>query len=181
MARYAAGDKVAFQRLFALLAPRVHAFFLRSFWDMTVADDLMQTTFLRVHQARASYRPDLPVLPWVLTIADNVRRDELRRRGRLPPHVDETALEDDQGSPAADSGVSDADTRGEAKAVRAAIARLPDSQRVVLQLHCYEELTFEEIARALGTTPGAARVRAARAYERLREELRAYLAPESPR
>ena len=59
--------------------------------------------------------------------------------------------------------------------MRAAIKRLPESQRVVVHLHRYEELTFEQIAQVLGTTPGAVRVRASRAYERLREELRAYI------
>jgi len=53
MARYAAGDLVAFQRLFALLAPRIRVFFLRSFSeDAAVAEDLTQTTFLKLHRAR---------------------------------------------------------------------------------------------------------------------------------
>src|SRR4051812_42247866 len=93
MARYAAGDDVAFQRLFALLAPRIRAFFLRSFCDAAVADDLMQTTFLKLHRARESYRPEQPLKPWLFTIAAGVRRDELRRRYRLPPHVSESELE----------------------------------------------------------------------------------------
>jgi RNA polymerase sigma-70 factor (ECF subfamily) len=59
--------------------------------------------------------------------------------------------------------------------VRAAIKRLPESQRVVVHLHRYEELTFEQIADVLGTTPGAVRVRASRAYERLREDLRPHI------
>lgn len=179
MARYAAGDEVAFQRLFALLAPRVRAFFLRSFSDVSVADDLMQTTFLRLHRARAAYRPQLPLKPWVFTIAASVRRDELRRRYRLPPHVGEPELEQAESSLAAaapENGVSDDRT----DAVRAAVMRLPESQRVVLHLHCYEGLTFEQIGQALGTTCGAVRVRASRAYERLREELRPFIQKDVP-
>lgn len=172
MARYAAGDHVAFQRLFALLAPRVRAFFFRSFSDPAVADDLMQTTFLKLHRARESYRPELPLKPWVFAIAAGVRRDELRRRYRLPPHIGEAELE--QAEPRASveqlAGPAAVDS-DKAEAVRAQIERLPESQRVVLHLHCYEEMTFEQIAQALGTTPGAVRVRASRAYERLRKEL----------
>jgi RNA polymerase sigma-70 factor, ECF subfamily len=178
MAQYAAGDEGAFQRLFALLAPRVRAFFVRSFADSTVADDLLQTTFLKLHCARSSYRPELPLKPWVFTIAASVRRDELRRRYRLPPHVGEAELEQAESGFVFDTlAVTTATAR--ADAVRAAINCLPESQRVVLHLHCYEELTFEQIAGALGTTPGAVRVRASRAYERLREELRAFLVPPS--
>lgn len=174
MASYARGDSGAFAKLFADLAPRVHAFFRRSFPDPAVADDLMQTTFLKLHRARASYRPELPLRPWVFTIAAGVRRDELRRRHRLPPHVTEDAWEraeaalarDDDASEHAERGASDA-----AGAVRDAIARLPESQRVVLHLHRYEEMTFEQIAAVLSTTPGAVRVRASRAYDTLRNEL----------
>jgi len=39
---------------FGRLAPAVHAFFLRAFGSRAVADDLMQTTFLKLHRARAS-------------------------------------------------------------------------------------------------------------------------------
>jgi RNA polymerase sigma factor (sigma-70 family) len=179
MARYAAGDHVAFERLFALLAPRIRVFFLRSFsGDPAVAEDLTQTTFLKLHRARTSYRPELPLKFWVFTIAARVRRDELRRRYRLPPHVDvgEAELERAESRLGGElpSG-SDLDPSNKTEAVRAAIHHLPESQRVVVHLHRYEELTFEQIAQVLGTTAGAVRVRASRAYERLREELRPHL------
>jgi RNA polymerase sigma-70 factor (ECF subfamily) len=177
MARYAAGDLVAFQRLFALLAPRIRVFFLRSFSeDATVAEDLTQTTFLKLHRARTSYRPDLPLKFWIFTIAAGVRRDELRRRYRLPSHVGEAELEKVEMQAAYDPHSSAEIDRGsKADAVRAAIKSLPESQRVVVHLHRYEELTFEQIAEVLGTTPGAVRVRASRAYERLRDLLRPFL------
>jgi RNA polymerase sigma-70 factor (ECF subfamily) len=185
MARYAAGDDVAFERLFALLAPRIRVFFMRSFSDSAVAEDLTQTTFLRVHRGRATYRSDLPVKPWVFTIAAAVRRDELRRRYRLPPHIGigdgEAELERAEqralpAPPPTDAAQGDGDS-DRADAVRLALGHLPESQRVVIHLHCYEELTFEQIAAVLGTSPGAVRVRASRAYERLRGELRAFLRP----
>lgn len=176
MALYAEGDGAAFRRLFELMAPRIRAFFLRSFADAAVADDLTQATFLKLHTARVSYRADRPLKPWVFTIAAGVRCDELRRRYRLPRHVGEadlgyaeaTLLEEAQ----SEEQTGDS---SRAEAVRAAIKRLPESQRVVVHLHRYEELTFEQIAEVLGTTPGAVRVRASRAYERLREELRPHI------
>jgi RNA polymerase sigma-70 factor (ECF subfamily) len=173
MARYAAGDDVAFRDLFALLAPKLRAFFFRSFVDAALADDLTQTTFLKLHRARASYCPELPLKPWLFTIAASVRRDELRRIYRLPPHVGEAELEQaEPQTPDNRSLSSGPDSSNEVEAVRAAVNRLPESQRAVLHLHCHEELTFEQIAQALGTTPGAVRVRASRAYERLRKGLR---------
>jgi RNA polymerase sigma factor (sigma-70 family) len=180
MAQYVEGDGAAFRRLFELLAPRVRAFFLRSFSDATVADDLMQVTFLKLHSARVSYRAGSPLKPWLFTIAAGVRRDELRRRYRLPRQVGEGEADLEAG----ESGLNGAplappesSSNSQTEAVRAAIERLPESQRVVVHLHRYEELTFEQIALALGTTPGAVRVRASRAYERLREDLRPFITP----
>ena len=177
MARYVGGDEVAFRQLFALLAPKLRAFFLRSFIDPALAEDLTQTTFLKLHRARDSYSADRPLKPWLFTIAAGVRRDELRRRYRLPPHVGELELEHAE-SQRANERTPTADSRagGEIEAVRLAVNALPESQRAVLHLHLHEELTFEEIAEVLGTSPGAVRVRASRAYERLRRSLRPFLA-----
>ena len=159
------------------MAPRIRAFFLRSFADAAVADDLTQATFLKLHSARVSYRADRPLKPWVFTIAAGVRCDELRRRYRLPRHVGEADLESVEASLVADASTTEdhSNDATRAEAVRDAIKRLPESQRVVVHLHRYEELTFEQIAEVLGTTPGAVRVRASRAYERLREDLRPYI------
>jgi RNA polymerase sigma-70 factor (ECF subfamily) len=141
-----------------------------------VADDLLQTTFLKLHRARTSYRPELPARPWVFTIAAGVRRDELRRRYRLPPHVAEEEWELVEATLGPTLDQAEEDSGKEVRdTVRAALDRLPESQRVVVHLHRYEGMTFEEIARVLSTTPGGVRARACRAYERLREELRPLL------
>ena len=173
MSAYVAGDARAFEQLFARLAPRVHAFFLRSFRDSSVADDLLQVTFMKVHKARDRYDQGLRVAPWVFTVAARVRLDELRRRLRLPEDADEEALAraDEQAprDPPPDTGLQDA--------VRAALDKLPESQRTVIHLHRYEGMTFPEIARVLGTTAGAVKLRAFRGYQTLRKELEGVLSP----
>lgn len=168
------GRPGAFDRLFEALAPRLHAFFARSFGDAAVADDLLQITFLKLHRARADYVPGAPVRPWVFAIAARVRLDELRRRRRVPEDADEEALakaDERASAEAPPSGEDAVDASDRAARVRAALAELPESQRVVVVLHRYEGLTFGEIARALGTTEGAVKLRAFRAYERLRVRL----------
>src|SRR5213082_2402649 len=92
MSAYVAGDARAFEKLFARLAPRVHGFFMRSFREPAVADDLMQVTFMKVHRARESFDKGLKVAPWLFAIAARVRLDELRKRLRLPEDADEEAL-----------------------------------------------------------------------------------------
>src|SRR4051812_32067395 len=170
MAAYVAGDERAFVRLFGELAPRIHAFFRRSFGAETAADDLTQQTFLQLHRARRQFRGDAPVLQWAFSIAARVRVDELRRRYREP-------LLDEDGLDAIDEArcppIRDPALNSEVEvSVRAALDDLPPSQRVVVHLNRYEGMTFAEIAKVLGTSEGAVRVRAFRAYERLRERLR---------
>jgi RNA polymerase sigma-70 factor (ECF subfamily) len=174
MAAYAAGDETAFVRLFASLAPKMHGFFLRCFRDRTVCDELLQTTFFRIHRARLSYRPGLALRPWAFTIAAHVRRDELRRRRRLREDPGEEALaaaaeaQAREMPPDAERGIGDRDV---AKRVRAALDALPESQRAVIHLHRYEGMTFAQIAGVLSTSEVAVRGRAFRAYAQLRKQL----------
>jgi RNA polymerase sigma factor (sigma-70 family) len=171
MSAYVAGNARAFEDLFARLAPRVHAFFLRSFRNEAVADDLLQVTFMKVHRARAQYRPELKLMPWLFAVAARVRLDELRRRLRLPEDADEDAV-----ARADEQAPREAPQSTELKeAVRAALDALPESQRTVIHLHRYEGMTFAEISRVLGTTPGAVKLRAFRGYETLRERLKGLL------
>ena len=179
MAAYVRGDQAAFQQLFRLLGPRVHGFFLRKFGNKALADDLMQVTFMKMHRARGDYRTGAPVRPWLFTIAARVRLDELRRRGRKPEDSDPEGLERAVSAQGAQRAVTEGDQmeRKElAERVRQALAELPESQRTVVQLHRYEEFTFEEIAKIVGSTEGAVKLRAFRAYEKLRTQLAPLLA-----
>jgi RNA polymerase sigma factor (sigma-70 family) len=180
MTAYCGGDVKAFDRLFASLGPRLHGFFMRSFNSAPLADDLLQTTFMKLHRARAEYQRELPLRPWVFTIAARVRLDEIRKRRRLAEDLDEETLagmEDGQGDK---SDSADATEAGERVArVRVALASLPESQRVIIHLHRIEEMTFAQIARVLSTTEGAVKQRAFRGYERLRRQLRPLLGSRS--
>jgi len=167
MARYAEGDCHSFKEIFARWAPRLHGYFLRVTGASGEADDLLQATFLKIHRARKSFRPEMGLRGWLFTIAARVRTDEVRRRSRHPSGVDPVRAEElaapDEGDPAV--------ARERASAVRAALARLPDSQREVIYLHRFEQMAFAEIAAVLGISEGAVKLRAFRGYEKLREEL----------
>ncbi|MFO0683458.1 MAG: RNA polymerase sigma factor [Sandaracinus sp.] len=175
MQAYVAGDPRAFDALFSRYAARLHAFFSRSFRSGAVADDLVQTTFLKVHAARASFDPGLPVRPWLFGIAARVRVDELRRRYRVADKISDEEL-GDLVLPAEGGADRWPEANEEAERVRKAIDTLPEAQRVVVLLHRFEGLTFGEIAEALSEagpklTEVAVRVRAFRAFATLREQL----------
>ena len=82
MARYCRGDAAAFQRLYALLAPRILAYLRGLLGDKAAAEDALQVTFLKVHEARGSYVLGANPIPWIYTIAHRTCLDELRKRKR---------------------------------------------------------------------------------------------------
>jgi RNA polymerase sigma-70 factor (ECF subfamily) len=168
MEAYVGGDAGAFERLFRAVAPSLHAFFVRSVGSGSAADDLLQTTFLKLHAARATWRRGERLRPWLFAIAARARVDWLRRNGRTEEEVDEEALVDP--APGGDPGGA-VIAQERADRVRIALERLPEPQRIVVHLHRFEELTFAEIGRALGISEGAAKLRAFRAYAALRRLL----------
>ena len=179
MTRYAAGDEAAFEPLFTLFAPRLRAFFVRSFVDVSLAESLMLRTFRRLRQSRKSYRPGDSPRAWVFGIAAADRRSELGKRYGLSAATSEADLERAESRHAA-APLAPAVNHGQecgVEAARDAIARLPESQRVVLHLHTQEGLSFEQIAGVLDTTNETVRERARVAYEQLRCELKRYLTP----
>jgi RNA polymerase sigma-70 factor (ECF subfamily) len=160
MAAYARGDACAFRALYGILGPKLHGFFLRSFADRDQADDLLQTTFLKLHQARGDYQPGRPVRPWVFTIASRVRFDELRRRARRPVMLDVESQE----------LVARTEDLEAVWQLRRALEDLPANLRSVVVLHGLG-LTFREIGALLGASEGAVRLRSFRAIRRLRRRL----------
>lgn len=167
MKAYVAGDAEAFERLFRALAPSIHGFFVRSVGRGPAAEDLLQATFLKIHGARSTWRGGEKLRAWAFTIAGRVRVDWLRRN-RVLEDLDDEVLADP--APRADpAGALLA--RERADRVRDALERLPEPQRVIVHLHRLEDLGFAEIGRILGITESAAKLRAFRAYARLREML----------
>lgn len=82
MEAFLQGDARGFERLYRRLAPRLRGFLAASAaipgWPTTST----QTTFLKVHQARETYRSGAPVEPWVFAIARRTWLDHLHRRRR---------------------------------------------------------------------------------------------------
>jgi RNA polymerase sigma-70 factor, ECF subfamily len=166
MEQFCRGDENAFEILYARYAPAILAFLTRMVRDAALAEDLLQMTFLSVVRARGRYQPGTTVRGWVFAIAANAGRDALRRRRTR--REDLTAEDPPSGATAPPP---DARDPAAARVVQDALMRLPFEQREAVVLHKMHDLSFEEIAKALGITVSAAKVRAHRGYHRLRELL----------
>ena len=81
MIRYQQGDRTAAGALVERLSPPLHRFFLMQPVSRRYADDLLQETWMRVHQARHTYRPGEPVLPWMMQSHDGLTSTAIVERG----------------------------------------------------------------------------------------------------
>jgi len=164
MERFCDGDQAAFEALFARHAGRVQGFLTRMVRDGPLAEDLLQTTFLSVIRARGRYEPGTRFAPWLLTIAANAARDALRRR----QHAEAFSKESDPSPASVQPGVGDPGMR---RRLEDALQQLHPDQREAVILSKVEGWSFEEIASMRGISVVAARVRAHRGYEKLRQLL----------
>jgi RNA polymerase sigma-70 factor (ECF subfamily) len=161
MIRYQQGDLRAADDLVARLSPALHRFFMVQFVSRRSADDLLQETWLRIHEVRHTYRPGEPVLPWLYAIARNIRVDQYRKTRRVESREQQverlpevTEVEERRGP--------DLETM---------LANLPESQREVVAMLKVSGMSLEEVARATASSVGSVKQKAHRAYEKLREVL----------
>lgn len=154
------GSRDAFEELFARYREPVHGFFRRRLPDRQRADDLTQETFLAVIRASARYEPRSPVRTYLFGIAFKLvaaERRSLARQASAPPSAEPAS------PPAPDAALW----------VREAIARLDPSEREILMLREYEQLSYAEIAGILRMPLNTVRTRLFRARLALKEQLHA--------
>ena len=159
MSRYQQADGNAVRLLIERLSPQLLRFFSSQMGCRTDAEDMLQDLWMRIHQARHTYRPGEPVLPWVYAIARCVRTDSYRRRRRVTSREITMAVLPDPS--AQRSAASPLPFEG-------LVAPLSDRQRAVLTMLKVNGMSIEEVARATASTIGAVKQEAHRAYKRLR-------------
>jgi len=160
--RLRAGDREALTVLFE--RHREHVFALC--WRLagaSVAEDLLQETFLRVWLYRASVTGRAKFSTWLYAVARNVCRDYLRRCAR------ERSLGEEARVDALVAATPHPRGRAEGRlAIRELVAMLGPDAREALILSRFHGLSYREIGEICGCTEGAVKVRIHRALERLR-------------
>jgi len=134
--------------------------------DPDLAQDVAQEALLKAFRGLGGFRGDAAFRTWLLTITANAARSVLRRRSRMK----ETEL--DGTRPIASEGPDPSEqavVAREAAEARALLAKLPEKQRLSVQLRVDEGLSFKEIGEVIGSSEGAARVNYFHGIHRLRE------------
>lgn len=172
MARYARGDDAAFADVYDGLAERLVRYLRRLSRNEATAEDLVQQTFLRMHHARARFHDGADVVPWAYAIARRVFLDHARRAKR---HVLTPDVEAEPGTPP--SPLPDPEALLSAVEIsgilREEIAQMPPVLREAFLLVREEGMSMAQASESLGVSVAAMKVRAHRAYERLRAALTA--------
>ena len=186
MLAWQAGDEEAFERLVNTYSGQVFALLTRFLGHSSVREDLVQEVFMRVVRARDRYRATARFTTWLYRIVFNLAVNETQRAGSRD-HVSldagPRAGREDEGAPDLPDGRAadpsdDLQRADVVHAVRAAIAELPENQRMALVLAKYHELPYTEIATVLGSTEKAIKSMIHRARTALRASLAPYLAEE---
>lgn len=160
------GDEAALSALVRRHTDAVFRVALSITSDPHLAQDTAQDAFLKAFRALETFRGDAAFRTWLLTIAANAARGALRRQGRRR----ETRLEAAPPLATEEKGPDQmAELSDEAGRAREALARLPEKQRLSIQLRVDEGLSFREIGDVIGSSEGAARVNYFHGIRKLRE------------
>lgn len=175
-----AGDEDAFKELVDRHRDAVVNLTYRYLGNRTDAEDLAQEVFLKVYRARARYEPAAKFTTWLYRVAANTCLNEVRDRRRRPTFAAAPFdAREDGGVPAADrnspSPPEEAERSEMREAVRAALAELPERQRMALVLNKFHGLGYEELADSLGMTVPAVKSLLVRARENVRRRIEPYL------
>jgi RNA polymerase sigma-70 factor (ECF subfamily) len=159
------GDEQALGELVAWNHAVVYRVVLGIVRDPDLAADTAQDTFLKAFRGLVRFEGRSAFRTWLLAIATNEARGALRGRGRRrETSLDHAPADADHGYDVQPSVV----TRDEAERIRRLVERLPEKQRLAVQLRAQEGLSFREVGRVIGSSEGAARVNYHHGIKRLR-------------
>jgi len=178
MERIGAGDHAAFKELVEKHQNAVIGTVAKMLGNSSESEDIAQQVFLRIWRNAKRYRPDAKFTTYLYTITRNLVFNESRRRKRKN-EVSSDEREDSghllvEADPSfqPDSELLQNELR---QAVDAAIAALPETQRMAVVLRRYEQMPYEEIAEVLELSVSAVKSLLFRARTTLRESLSGYL------
>jgi RNA polymerase sigma-70 factor, ECF subfamily len=172
MARIREGDMEAFRLLVEMHQARVIGTIGKMLGSDAESEDLAQQVFIRIWKSAPRYRPTAKFTTWLFRITRNLVFNEIRRKRHfadqsevIPEAVERAEREPDRVL-----------LEGELQhAIQEAINQLPESQRMAIILRRYEEMSYEDIAKVMGTGVPAVKSILFRARAELRERLQKYL------
>ena len=167
-----AGDENAFVSLVEKYQKQVHALAWRKIGDFHIAEEITQDTFLKVYQKLSTLKDPNQFSGWLYVIATNQCRAWLRKKRIETEPLEETDVDkiEEAYSRYVAEEHAKVNVETQREVVKKLLAKLKESERTVLTLHYFGEMTTEEISRFLGVSTSAIKLRLHRARQRLKKE-----------
>lgn len=140
-------------------------------WNEADAEDVLQESYVKVISGRARYSGRSTFRTWLFGIIRLTALESTRRARSHRERGERLATELEVDVPTADPDVAGLERDEQARALRAALGKLPDRQQEVLHLVFYQDMTIREAAQIMEVSIGSARVH----YDRGKKKLRAML------
>jgi RNA polymerase sigma-70 factor (ECF subfamily) len=160
------GDDSAWEKLVQAHQQPVFRLSYLLLGDAADAEDNAQETFLRAWRALDRFDTSRSLRPWLLSIAANLARNRRRSIGRYFGAVQRLWQSDPRHPTTVEEHTQQ---RSQSESLWQAVQRLQPDHQQVIYLRYFLEMSVEDTAETLGTTPGTVKSRLHRAIERLRQ------------
>ena len=153
IARYIQGDEEAFEELLNHHKDRIFTAIYLIVKDRYAAEDLMQEVFIKaIHTIKlGKYNEEGKFLPWILRIAHNLSIDHFRKSKRYPMVTMQNGTSVFNSLEFSESSVENEFIKQDTyDLLKSFVKELPDTQREVLVMRHYMNMSFQEIADAIG-------------------------------
>ena len=167
--RVATQDKAAFRELYRKTSGRLMALLVKQLGNEDEAADALQLAYINYWKRANRYNPDKgKALTWMIVVARNTAIDLMRRRRY--GLVSDDAIQDMEDT--APTLIDRELLRSSRAVLTDHLDSLPEKQKQALQLHYFEELTFDEVAARMNASPNTARSWGRRGMITLRQRLK---------
>ena len=168
-----AGDDDAFSVLVRKYQKQVHALAWRKIGDFHIAEEITQDTFLQAYKRLATLKEPQRFIGWLYVIASNLCSSWLRKKRLQTQSLEQTDKEQLEKEAYSEFVVEENERiSGETQrdVVKKLLAKLQESERTVMTLHYFGEMSCPEIGAFLGVSANTVKSRLRRAQQRLQKE-----------
>ena len=167
------GDENAFAELVKKYQKQVHKLVWRKIGDFHTAEEITQDTFLKAYRKLATLKKPQRFASWLYVIAANQCSSWLRKKQLSTQPLKDMGRAQSEKATYSGYVIEENErtaTEAQRDVVKKLLAKLQESERTVITLHYFGEMTCKEISEFLGVSVGAIKSRLSRARHRLKKE-----------
>ncbi len=167
------GDDAAFTELVTKYQRSVHALVWRKIGDFHIAEEITQDTFLKAYQKLSTLKESQSFASWLYVIAVNRCKAWLRKKRIRTQSLEDTHNAELERATYSSYVIMEKERTAvetQQEVVKKLLAKLPESDRTIITLHYFSEMSSSEIGAFLGVSANTIRSRLRRAQQRLQKE-----------